>query len=582
MFTYMRYKRDFIKDFEEENIAAWLKNERKILIDNAEVFSWRNSIPYIYAVLKDERIPDNVLVGFEYGLDNEIGNRVDVMIGGYNQYGRRTIIAIELKQWGMLGVSNGHLVNRYLRRDGCIGEENARNPMEQVSRYCEIIRNNQNADKFEVKPVVYLHNMDEEACSEEVLQLLDGGNVFFAGQVKKLSDYIASEMKKTSQKEKNDVFYVLRQGKNYSHIKFHKSFKKIMRGEMEVSLWREQKECYERINSYINEFLEDGNSSTCYVEGGPGSGKTVIAFLLLKKYADTDGLDIEYCITNRAMKLTYGEYVKYYDENVFQTENGRKKIIIVDELHRMRQKHAELLQSIDDDIMVIAFCDKKQRVSKNDINLDELDLTRHIKLQSQFRCSKDEGYLSWIEKVLNMNGEDYLRNFSFKRTDLDFPVEIIPNATALKEMMKNKNTMTVVGPSFLPDVNGYVRICGKKYKKWKAVEGAFVDSPHRGNETFVGDVFDVQGVESDHVIVIIGKELDYSRERGVYLHIDENDETDYKVIKRMGFTRSDFQNEVDEMEEMVKNTYRILLTRGLKSCSIFCCNRELRDYMLNY
>jgi DUF2075 family protein len=32
-------------------------------------------------------------------------------------------------------------------------------------------------------------------------------------------------------------------------------------------------------------------------------------------------------------------------------------------------------------------------------------------------------------------------------------------------------------------------------------------------------------------------------------------------------------------EELIKNTYRTLLSRGMKGCYIYCCDDELQEYL---
>ena len=35
-----------------------------------------------------------------------------------------------------------------------------------------------------------------------------------------------------------------------------------------------------------------------------------------------------------------------------------------------------------------------------------------------------------------------------------------------------------------------------------------------------------------------------------------------------------------ELTDIIKDTYRVLLTRGMKKCSIYCCDERLRQYFL--
>ncbi|MDS0223454.1 DUF2075 domain-containing protein [Haloarcula sp. S1AR25-5A] len=35
----------------------------------------------------------------------------------------------------------------------------------------------------------------------------------------------------------------------------------------------------------------------------------------------------------------------------------------------------------------------------------------------------------------------------------------------------------------------------------------------------------------------------------------------------------------DLAEELIKNTYRTLMTRGMKGCYLYCCDDQLQEYM---
>lgn len=99
---------------------------------------------------------------------------------------------------------------------------------------------------------------------------------------------------------------------------------------------------------------------------------------------------------------------------------------------------------------------------------------------------------------------------------------------------------------------------------------------------FASSIYTTQGLEFDYVGVIIGDDMRY-----------ENDRIATDVTKRAKIDRSvnDIKGKVrdkspavrrlaeEEAAEIIKNTYRTLMTRGMKGCYVFCTDEKLRDYL---
>ena len=98
-----------------------------------------------------------------------------------------------------------------------------------------------------------------------------------------------------------------------------------------------------------------------------------------------------------------------------------------------------------------------------------------------------------------------------------------------------------------------------------------------GSVQQVGCIHTAQGLEFDYVGVIIGKDMRY--EDGKII-TDYNERATYdktiRGIKKMAKSDPEKANEL--AEEIIKNTYRTLMTRGLKGCYIYCVDEDLRDY----
>ena len=87
----------------------------------------------------------------------------------------------------------------------------------------------------------------------------------------------------------------------------------------------------------------------------------------------------------------------------------------------------------------------------------------------------------------------------------------------------------------------------------------------------VGCVYTAQGFEFDNVGVIVGEDLVYRPGRG---WLGQPEYSKDGVVRRSG--RSG-----DAFTAYMKNTYRVLLTRGLRGCYVYSRDRPTRDFVLS-
>src|SRR5437016_11167818 len=87
-----------------------------------------------------------------------------------------------------------------------------------------------------------------------------------------------------------------------------------------------------------------------------------------------------------------------------------------------------------------------------------------------------------------------------------------------------------------------------------------------GGVNKIGCVYTAQGFEFDYVGVIFGPDLIYSPESADWAG-DKTKSFD-TVVKRSG----------DRFVQMVKNTYRVLLTRGMKGCYVYFMDKNTENF----
>ena len=100
--------------------------------------------------------------------------------------------------------------------------------------------------------------------------------------------------------------------------------------------------------------------------------------------------------------------------------------------------------------------------------------------------------------------------------------------------------------------------------------------PNSVNE--IGCIHTAQGLEFDYAGVIIGNDLRYENDK-VTTDVKERAKTDQSIkgINKLSKENPEQANKI--ADEIIKNTYRTLMTRGQKGCFIYCTDKKLSDYL---
>ena len=94
----------------------------------------------------------------------------------------------------------------------------------------------------------------------------------------------------------------------------------------------------------------------------------------------------------------------------------------------------------------------------------------------------------------------------------------------------------------------------------------------------VGCIHTSQGLELDYVGVIIGKDLRYENGK-VITDFTKRAKTDQSIKGLQKLMKENPIEAARVADEIIKNTYRVLLTRGQKGCFIYCEDEPLREYL---
>lgn len=617
MIVYEGIKRNFIEEVKLNIIANKIYDQFLDKIGHTtenEIRSWKNSMKFMKDVLEDNKIPDDAGIAIEFKIPNTC-MRVDFIITGKDKDGKNTAIIIELKQWDKATIVNGKdgIVNTFINK----GMREVSHPSYQAWSYAIHIEDYNEAvqkDKIAIHPCAYAHNYEEVdppvLLSNEYEEYLDKAPMFVSGDVYKLADFIKKYIKFGDNKE---TLYIIENGKIKPSKALQDVLGKMLDGNPEFILIDEQKVVYETALNMARKSYIDGKKRSLIVKGGPGTGKTVVAINLMVQLSKEE-MVCQYVTKNANLRSVFtkklaGKYPKIRIDNMFkgsgsyvESEYNDVDVILADEAHRLTAKSGmfknlgenQIKEIINASKFSVFFIDESQRIHIDDIGTIE-EILKHLskekneyeilELPSQFRCNGSDGYISWIDDVLEIK-----KTANSNIIGMDYDIRIVDNPNDLYELILEKNK-----------AKNKARILAGYCWEWPSGKGR--DDPNtleisipeynfamswnlNSDKTFaisegsvdqVGCIHTCQGLEFDYVGVIIGKDLRYHNE--IITDFTQRASTDQtlKGIKKL--FKKDGEKALKVADDIIKNTYRTLMTRGQKGCYVYCEDKELAQYL---
>jgi hypothetical protein len=352
----------------------------------------------------------------------------------------------------------------------------------------------------------------------------------------------------------------------------------------------------------LYEVVRLGESSIHIVNGGPGTGKTILATYLVKLLKSDDktknleiGLVVSMTSLRKSIKDAFSRVSGLSAGMVIgpsEVVNKKYDLLIVDEAHRLRQRKnianyrshdavnrqlglgkdgTELDWVIGCSKQQILFYDENQSVRPSDVHVGRfqgLKATHHL-LTSQLRVRGGEKYISFINDVFD-GKEDLDVNF----TNFDFQIydDVGKLVADIKTKNNELNLCRVVAGFAWPWVSRNnpnlfdIDIEGHKFK-WNSTTTNWVNSRNAINE--VGCIHTIQGYDLNYVGVIVGPELSYDPKSN-RLVVDESKYEDTNGWK--GIT------DPSELERYIINIYRTLMTRGMRGCYVYFVDKEVGKF----
>ena len=620
MIVYRNSKGRFVEDVRSNNIASIIEQEffaHNISHNNtAEYRSWANSLQYLRNAIDVPQIDDECQVAIEYQIPLT-SKRVDFLIAGVDENNHNNVVIIELKQWETSGkTSRPDIVTAFT------GGANRAvvHPSYQAYSYAKTIESfNENVQKYDIslQPCAFLHNYREINRSNidcplyrEAVSLAP---VFLEGDSGKLTDFI---LKFVRNKSKIDLLYKIEDGRLRPAKALQDALGSMLKGNREFYLIDEQKVAFETIRRLVKMSLDqatmpDASHSkyTVIIEGGPGTGKSVVAIQLLCDLIQ-NGYSANYITKNAAPRNVYFEklrrdaYRQNYIRSLFKGSGsfvGAGKdyfdCLIVDEAHRLQMKsglyqnqgECQTREIIHSSRVSVFFIDEDQVVTTSDVG--SVDLIKEcakeegsmvycgkdLNLVSQFRCNGSDGYLAFLDNLLG------IRETANTMMDMDYDIRVFDNPCAMREALREKNRVAnksrmIAGYCYdwisKNGKSGYDIVLSDGFKaQWNFSDTATWAIDEDSFEQ-VGCIHTSQGLEFEYVGAIIGKDLIFR---------DGKVQTDFRARARTDSSLKGIKTTRNYAlaDRIIRNTYRTILSRGQKGCFIYCEDTALGNYIKN-
>jgi DUF2075 family protein len=387
----------------------------------------------------------------------------------------------------------------------------------------------------------------------------------------------------------------------------------VIRRQRSYVLLDEQQVAFNSVLAHAQAALATDTKHVVLIRGGPGTGKSVLAIHLIAELCARK-LNAQHATGSRAFTKTLHKIVGSrasaqfrFFHNYAHHEPGSIDVLVLDEAHRIRatsnhrftRRHEkselpqveELFQAAK---VLVVFIDDLQIVRPSEVGTCELvraaaakaGATIHeFELEAQFRCNGSDGFVNWVDNTLGIRRT---ANVLWERSD-PFEFRICETAQEVRDLVRAREregltSRLVAGycwPWSDPRPDGSLVgdvVVGDLAMPWnakpdstrlaKGIPSALLWAHDSRGIDQIGCIYTAQGFEFDYVGVIFGRDLRYDPTSGEWTG-DPTQSHDRGGAKR-GKSR---------LLELVRQTYRVLLTRGMKGCYVHFIDSATRDFV---
>ncbi len=381
----------------------------------------------------------------------------------------------------------------------------------------------------------------------------------------------------------------------------------VLHSRKEWHLLDEQRLAFNAILDEVRRQQGRAGRAAILVRGAPGTGKTVVAVQLLaaclrlgwKAAHSTGGKAFTTALRSR---FRGADSLFLWNMNLRTAPPQGLDLLLVDEAHRVREtsdvrwtrradrgKRSQAEELIDAAKVTVFLLDENQFVRPDEVGSSALfrlegkrknARIKEFDLGVQFRCGGCTEYVTWV---------DWLLGFSVDQPEPwndRYRVSLVDSATELERIIPEsraagENARLVAGfcwkwsdPSKSGDLEPDV-IIGDWRRPWnrKAANKQYKPAEHpytkwaetEDGESQVGCIYSAQGFEFTRIGVIWGRDLVWRGDRWI---AQPNESQDRPVKAPSADTLT-----------LVRNAYRVLLTRGLQETRLLVLDEETRGHV---
>jgi hypothetical protein len=607
------FVRDSFQNAIADKLALAFEQYHRYRPPQSEVQSWRNSLRAMSQALQDGDLErTNVVLEYQLPLTSR---RLDCMVLGRSPERGPAAIVVELKQWEDAVVSDV---------EDCVltwlggRERETLHPSAQVAQYGQYLRDVhtafQGSDAIDLDTCAYLHNAQRRKgaalLDPRYRSAIDRAPLYFGSDVDDLVDFLVDRVRDG---DEGALLSRVTEGRFRPSRSLMNHVADMIEGSPVYTLLDEQLVVTNSVLRRVQRAYHEGGKAVVLVKGGPGTGKSVIAAHLVARlnrlgYATQHATGSKAFTENlrKAVGRRAREAFKYFNNYVHVDEDGLD-VLVCDEAHRIRSTSnhrftrkdrrstrtqiEELVRAsrvsvfLLDDLQVV----RPLEVGSSDLIRKEAARTGaelvEYDLEAQFRCQGSEAYVNWIDNTLDirrtpeviwdhsqpmdfqiMRSVEELESRILEKHDQGFSARLVAGYCwpwskerapggqlhddvvigSWKRPWNARPDMTRLAPG-IPKANHW------------ATDPAGIDQ--------VGCVYTAQGFEFEYVGVIFGTDLRYDPTTAQW--IGDPSRSHDSVVKR---SKKAFL-------QLVKQTYRVLLTRGMKGCYVYFLDRDTEAFV---
>lgn len=598
---------EFILDNDRDNILDKLKlnffYKYRYEPSEYELYSWKNSLKELSNIFRNSGLKNSGVI-LEYKLPLTT-KRLSCIVTGKNKNSNEAVI-IELKEWFKTHKTSG---KNEVATTIAGKEKVILHPSVQTMKYTQYLQETLKSNQpININSCTYLYNYnfeeDDAVKDNKFKEVLLNYPVFSKDDSSKLERYITN---KIGDGQGIAIIKDIEKSTINPDKKLMNHISNVIKGIPEYILIDEQQIVYDKIYAEVKDSCinkEHIGKKVIIIKGGPGTGKSVIAINLMADLLK-EGYETNYATGSRAFTETLRSVIgskgtkafKYFN-SYMKVEENQLDVLICDEAHRIRKSSNNRFTKKEDksDLeqieelfkaakVCVFFIDDAQRVRPDEIGktsyikskaLDKGYDVHEYELKAQFRCRGSENFVSWLDNTL---GIEKTPNIIYDTSKDEFEFQIVNSPFELEEKIMKKakegySSRMVAGfcwPwSKVPDENGDLIndiIIGDFKKPWNAhpdirnLKENIPKAPKWAIDSNginqVGCIYTAQGFEFDYIGVIVGKDLIYNLDESKW---EGNKDACYDVMVK---------KEKENFTDLIKNTYRVLISRGMKGCYVW-------------